>query len=69
MDGHRYLSHAQLDALISAAAPATVQESIFRRFATGWRRVTRAQAADASYRRFWSEAVLCVSTGLPGVTA
>ncbi len=64
-DWVRVFDAAQLDALIAAAGPAAVDESVFRRYRGGWRRVSRAQAADATYRRFWSEAVACVRIELP----
>jgi SAM-dependent methyltransferase len=64
-DWVRILNGAQLDALIAAVDPAAVDESIFRRYPSGWRRVDRDQAADATYRRFWSEAVACVRIQLP----
>jgi SAM-dependent methyltransferase len=55
----------QLDALVGSVDPVATQESVFRRASTGWRRVHRDQAADAGYRRFWSEAVACVRIQLP----
>jgi SAM-dependent methyltransferase len=64
-DWVRILDGAQLDALIATVEPVAVDESIFRRYRTGWKRVSRAQAADATYRRFWSEAVACVRIQLP----
>jgi SAM-dependent methyltransferase len=65
-DWVRVLNGAELDALIGAVEPAAVEESIFRRSRSGWQRVSRDQAADATYRRFWSEAVACVRIQLPG---
>ncbi len=64
-DWVRTLDGAQLDALIASVEPVVVDESIFRRYRAGWRRVNRAGAADATYRRFWSEAVACVRIQLP----
>ena len=65
-DWVRTLDGDQLDALIKSVEPVATRESIFRRTRTGWRRVDRDQAADAGYRRFWSEAVACVWIQLPG---
>jgi SAM-dependent methyltransferase len=65
-DWVRVLDGGQLDALVASVEPVAVDESIFRRYRTGWRRVSRAEAANAAYRRFWSEAVACVRIQLPG---
>ena len=65
-DWVRTLDAGQLDALVACVDPVATDESIFRRYPTGWRRVRRAQAADARYRRAWSEAVACVRIELPG---
>ena len=56
----------ELDALVASVDPVAVDESIFRRSRGGWQRVGRERAADAVYRRFWSEAVACVRIRLPG---
>jgi SAM-dependent methyltransferase len=64
-DWVRTLDGDQLDALVASVDPVATQEDIFRRAPTGWRRVHRDQAADATYRRFWSEAVACVAIRLP----
>jgi SAM-dependent methyltransferase len=65
-DWVRTLDGGQLDALVAAADPVATDESVFRRYHSGWRRVRRDQAADAVYRRHWSEAVACVRIQLPG---
>jgi hypothetical protein len=65
-DWVRTLDGPQLDALIAAADPVATDESFFRRYRDGWRRVPRDQAEDAIYRRHWSEAVACVRIALPG---
>jgi SAM-dependent methyltransferase len=65
-DWVRTLDGDQLDALVSAVEPVATDESFFRRYPDGWRRVRRDQAADATYRRHWSEAVACVQIQLPG---
>ena len=64
-DWVRTLDGRQLDALVASVDPVASQENVFRRTRTGWRRVPREQAADAAYRRFWSEAVACVRIQLP----
>ena len=65
-DWVRTFDAGELDALVASVDPVAVDESIFRRGRGGWRRADRRRAADAVYRRFWSEAVACVRIRLPG---